>query len=85
MPTLSFFAYLLLLGASYLLRVSYRGWFGLYLFLAMVTVPLLLVVLSLPSVFTMGLSLNAPSSLSKTSEESLQLRFHSRSPCRLGG
>ena len=84
MPTLSFLCYLLLVGASYLLRVSNRGWFGLYQFLAVVTVPLLLFLLSLPAMLTLRIELSAPPSTQRGREEKLTLRFSSRSLLPVG-
>ena len=52
MPTASFFFYLLALGAAWLFRLSYRGWFGLYLPLAMIAVPILVLLLSLPAMLS---------------------------------
>ena len=84
MPTLSCLFYLLLVGMSYLLRVSYRGWFGLYLLLAVITVPLLLLLLSLPAALSMKLELHAPSSVTKNSDSEFVLSFSSRSLLPVG-
>lgn len=84
MPTLSCLFYLLLVGMSYLLRVSHRGWFGLYLLLAVVTVPLLLLLLSLPAALSMKLELRAPSFASKNSDGEFELSFSSRSLLPVG-
>ncbi len=75
MPTLNFFVYLLLLALVYLYRVSYSGWFGLYLLLAMCTVPVLLTLLSLPSSLRLKLNLEAPEAVSKGRPCAAQLRF----------
>ena len=84
MPTLYFFLYLFLLGASYLYRISYSGWFGLYLFLAMITAPLLLLLLSLPSVLSMKLRLETEATVSRHKNSSLGLCFSCRSVLPVG-
>ena len=55
MPTASLFSYLLCLCAVYLFRVVYHGWFGVYFFLVLITAPLLILLLSLPSVISLKL------------------------------
>ncbi len=84
MPTFRLFIYLLLLALSYLYRVSYSGWFGLYLFLAMITGPLLLLLLSLPSVLSIGLRLESEPSVQRNRGCSLGLCFSCRSLLPVG-
>ena len=84
MPTFRFFLYLLLLALSYLYRVSYSGWFGLYLFLAMITAPLLLLLLSLPSVLSTSLTLQAENAIFHHKSGSLGLCFSCRSLLPVG-
>lgn len=78
MPTASFFLYLLALGAAWLFRLSYRGWFGLYLPLAMIAVPILVLLLSLPSMLSVQLKMDTRSYLTRDAEGKLELRFSTR-------
>jgi len=84
MPTANFFVYLLLLGAVYLYRVSYGGWFGLYLLLAVITVPLLLVLLSLPSALTMTVTAETAPSVTRGRPCAARLRFSTRGGMPVG-
>ena len=78
MPSLSFLFYALALGASWLFHLSYRGWFGLYLFLAMLTVPVLVLLISLPSMLSLGLKCSAPGYVTRGDQAALTLQFTSR-------
>ncbi len=84
MPTLSFFIYLLSVGLVWVFRIGYHGWFGLYLFLAILSVPIMLVLLSLPAIFAMQLELKAPDFLTKNETGELMLKFSSRHFLPLG-
>ena len=84
MPTANLFVYLLLVGAVYLYRVSYSGWFGLYLLLAVITVPLLLALLSLPSALTMTLTAESAASVTKGRPCAARLRFTCRGGMPVG-
>ncbi len=77
MPTASFFFYLLALGAAWLFRLSYRGWFGLYLPLAMITVPILVLALSLPAMLSVRIKAETRSYITRGTEGELELHFSS--------
>ena len=78
MPTAFFFVYLLMLGAALLFRLSYSGWFGFYLLLAMIAVPLLVFALSLPAMLSLKLKTEVRPYITRGSEGDLMLRFQSR-------
>ena len=78
MPTAFFFVYLLMLGAAWLFRLSYSGWFGFYLLLAMIAVPLLVFALSLPAMLSLKLKTEVRPYITRGSEGDLMLRFQSR-------
>ena len=78
MPSLSFIFYLAALAAAWLFHLSYRGWFGLYLPLAMITVPVVVFLISLPSMLSMELEMEVGTYTTRGSEMNLALRFHSR-------
>ena len=84
MPTLSFFLYCLCLGLAYLFRISYRGWFGPYLILAMICVPVLILILSLPSMLSLTLQLSSDPHITKGAPGQLRLCFNSRSLLPVG-
>ena len=77
MPTLQFLFYLAAIGFAYLFRLSYLGWFGPYLLAVVIFVPILLLLLSLPSMLGMTLQLQAPLYCSRKSDSVLTLRFSS--------
>ncbi|MBR1457001.1 MAG: DUF58 domain-containing protein [Oscillospiraceae bacterium] len=78
MPTLHFLLYLLAVGLAYLFRLSYLGWFGPYLLAAVIFVPLLMLLLSLPAMLSMRLSMEAEPYCEQNTAASLRLRFHTR-------
>ena len=55
-----FLLYLAAVAAAVVFRLAYVGWFGPYLVAAVAAVPLLLFLLSLPSMRALRLSLSAP-------------------------
>ena len=75
MPTLSFLLYLLLLGCVWLFRMAYIGWFGPYLLACMIWIPLVLVLLSLPSMLRLRMTLEAPPTVTRNAEGHLTLYF----------
>lgn len=79
MPGLNFIFYLLLLGGVYLFRLSYLGWFGPYLVAALIVIPPVLLLLSLPAMLKMKLGLKVPRQFSQGEEGRLTLRFACRS------
>ena len=78
MPTASFFLYLFALGAAWLFRLSYRGWIGLYLPLAMIAVPVLMLAVSLPAMLSVQLKAETRSYITRDSDGELELHFFSR-------
>ena len=75
MPTLFFLLYLLAVGAAYLLRLSYLGWFGPYLFACVVAVPLFSVLLALPAMLTLRPEVTLPETIAKGSSAALRITF----------
>ena len=75
MPTLYFLVYLSAIGAAYLVRLAYIGWFGPYLLLCVAAVPPFLFLLSLPSILKLRLSLEAKVYAAKGESAALTLRF----------
>ena len=79
MPTFTFFFYLLILGAVWLFRMAYIGWMGPYIFACVLWVPVLLLVLSLPSMLRLRLSLSVQPTLTRNSEGKLTVIFENPS------
>ncbi|MCR5090277.1 MAG: DUF58 domain-containing protein [Oscillospiraceae bacterium] len=75
MFVLSLISYLLLVGAAWLFRVSYVGWLGPYLLALAVSLPLLLLLVSLPGILSLGISMKAPSRIMQGKNSSLMLFF----------
>lgn len=78
MPTLNFLLYLAAIGAAYLFRLSYLGWFGPYLVSVVAVLPPLLFFLSLPSMLSLRISMASAERCAKGEDASLLIRFHSR-------
>ncbi len=78
MPTAFFFVYLLALGAAWLFRLSYAGWFGLYLFLAMIAVPILSLLISLPAMLSLRMKAEVPPYVTRGTAGDLTLHFSSK-------
>ena len=78
MPTASFFFYLLALGAAWIFRLSYRGWFGLYLPLAMAAVPILVLLLSLPAMLSARLKTEIRPYFTRGTDACVELHFSVR-------
>lgn len=84
MPTLSLLSYLGALALAWLFRISYRGWFAPVLFWAMVAVPAVVLLLSLPAMLTMRLTLEAKASVVRGEEAEVRLRLAARSLLPVG-
>ena len=78
MPTLNFLLYLLAILLAGLFRLSYLGWFGPYLLACVIIIPLFLLVISLPSMLSMGLSMGVPKYIVRGSKATLQLFFETK-------
>ena len=61
MPILHVILYLLLIAIAWLFRASYIGWLGPYLFAAAVLLPLVVLLVSLPSMSGLRIHLFAAS------------------------
>ena len=83
-PSLSFFFYLLCIAAVHMLRFIYYGWFLPYLELVLLAAPLLVFLLSMPSIFSVRLKSACPESTEQGKDCEAQLSFHSRIPFTLG-
>lgn len=79
MPTLAFFFYLLILGVVWLFRMAYIGWLGPFLFSCVLWAPILLMLLSLPSMLRLRLELSVQPTLTRNGEGKLIVRFHTPS------
>ncbi len=79
MPTFHFLLYLASIGVAWIFRLAYVGWFGRYLLAAAITVPLLLLLLSLPSMLALRLELGLPESCVRGEENKLCIGFNTGS------
>ena len=78
MPTAFFFLYLLALGIAWVFRLCYRGWFGLYLPLVMIAVPILVLVLSLPAMLSVRMKMETHPYITRGAAGELELHFSAR-------
>lgn len=78
MPTFGFLLYIILAVCIYAFRLSYIGWFGPYAVAAVLTLPPLLLLLSLPSMLRLRLKLNARPWVYRGDEGMLELNFSCR-------
>ncbi|MBR5094247.1 MAG: DUF58 domain-containing protein [Oscillospiraceae bacterium] len=76
MPTVNFFLYLLYLALVFYFRAAYIGWFGQYVLLSFALIPLLLTLLSLPSMLRSSVSLTTAGKLTKGAKAELLLDLH---------
>lgn len=86
MPTLSFLLYLLAVGAAWLLREVYLGWFAPYFFRCVVILPPVLALLSLPAMLSVRTSGAVRSTVRKGQSDAFRLRFAASPllpPCRV--
>ena len=67
--------WLLLVGAVWLFRLSYIGWLGNYLFALVIAVPIFCFIISLPSMLSLQISLNASARVLKGQKAGLQIDF----------
>ena len=75
MPILHLLGYLLLVGGAWLFRAAYVGWLGPYVFAAAVLIPLVVLLISLPSMMGLTVMLLAPSRVIRGSEARLTVDF----------
>ena len=78
MPIFHLIGYLLLVGGAWLFRASYVGWLGPYVFAAAVLMPLIVFLISLPSMLGLTITLLAPSRVIRGSDAQLTVDFSNR-------
>lgn len=78
MPILHVLLYLGLIAIAWLFRAAYIGWLGPYLFAAAVLLPLVMLVLSLPSMTGISIHLTAAARVMRGSDAHLTLDFTNR-------
>ena len=67
--------YLFFAGAAWLVRSIYIGWLGPYLFLAVVLIPPLMLLISLPSILKLEIQLQSDSRVMRGSDAKLTIDF----------
>ena len=75
MLTVHFLVYIIAVFFAYLFKLSYLGWFGAYLLAAVIFVPILLLLLSLPGMLSAEVCLEAVPYCAQGSKTDLQLVF----------
>ncbi len=75
MPILHLIGYLALIAAAWLFRASYIGWLGPYVFAGAVILPLVILLISLPSMMGLQIRLTAPDRVMRGNESNLTLEF----------
>lgn len=75
MPTPAFLLYLLAVGAAWILRLSYLGWFGPYFLSCVIVVPLFISLLSIPAMLSLKPETELRPTVTKGSEEFLRQSF----------
>ena len=70
--------YLLIVGAVWLFRIAYLGWFGSFALWLVIVLPPVLSLLSLPSMLSMKLGLESPETVSCGEQAELSLVFRSK-------
>ena len=78
MPILHLIGYLLLVGGAWLFRASYVGWLGPYVFAAAVLLPLVVLLISLPSMMGLKITLLTPKRVIRGSSAKLTVDFVNR-------
>lgn len=78
MLTLNFFLYLFLCALAYLFSLTYVGWFGAYLLWAVIILPPVLTLLSLPAIFSLKISCRVPEQVSLGDSAELTIKFSNR-------
>ena len=84
MPTLYFLLYILAALAAYVFKLAYIGWFGGYFLAAVLILPPVLLILSIPSMLKTGVALQAPESCIRGSDAVLSVFFRSGRALPLG-
>ncbi len=79
MPGLSVLFYLLSIAAAYLLRLSYLGWFGPYLFACVIAVPIFCLLLALPAMLSVKPEISLPETIGKGDSAALRITFQGAS------
>ena len=75
MPILHLIGYLLLVGGAWLFRASYVGWLGPYVFATAALLPLVILLLSLPSMMGLKITLLTPKRVIRGSPAKLTVDF----------
>lgn len=78
MPILHLIGYLMLVGGAWLFRASYVGWLGPYVFAAAVLLPLIVLLISLPSMLGLSITLLTPKRVIRGSPAKLTVDFVNR-------
>lgn len=78
MPTFNFFLYLFLCALAYLFSLTYVGWFGGYLLWAVIIVPPLLALLSLPAMTSLRISCRVPERVNFGDKAEIVIKFSNR-------
>ncbi len=79
MPTLSLFLYILCIGAVYLFRISCHSWVVPYVELVMIAAPILLFLLSLPSMISLDMQMQGKMMIEKGTPGEVRFQFRSKS------
>ncbi len=75
---------MLCLGVAYVFRATYQGWFSYYLWLAMIFAPVLILLLSLPSMLMMKLQIEGRAFGLRGTRGTVKLSFSSALPFPVG-
>ena len=78
MPILHLFLYFLLIALAWLFRTFYMGWFGPYIFALAVLLPLVVLLVSLPSMLGLQIHLSSPARVIRKSHAELTLSFQNQ-------
>lgn len=70
--------YLLIVGAAWLFRLAYLGWFGSFILWLVILLPPVFALLSLPAMLSMKLGLESPETVSCGEQAELSLVFHTK-------
>lgn len=79
MPIIHIIGYFALVALAWLFRASYIGWVGPYVFAAVVLLPLVMLLISLPSMLRLQITLLSPERVIRGSTGNLTLDFHNPS------
>ncbi len=75
MPFVHFLGWLMLVGVGWLFRASYVGWLGPYVFAALILLPLVMLLVSLPAMMGLQINLSSPGRVMRGSEGKLTVEF----------